>query len=114
MGTQAPSTHATVAAAAHPEGSGAVGNQRPSGVRRGKRRRPTGGSQKTAGSHHSKRQANPDNEARDYPMRQTLATLPGVNMARIPSPESLENFRKFILAHQPISQSVSQLITFEL
>ena len=40
MGTQAPSTHATVAAAAHPEGSGAVGNQRPSGVRRGKRKRP--------------------------------------------------------------------------
>ena len=65
-----------------------------------------GGSQKMASSHHSKRQANPDNEARDYPMRQTLATLPGVNMARIQ--------KKFILAHQPISQSVSQLITFKL
>ena len=47
-------------------------------------------------------------------MHRTLATLPGVNMARIPSPESLENVKTFILAHQPISESVSQLITFEL
>ena len=56
----------------------------------------------------------PDNEARDDRMRQTMATLPGINMARIPSPESLENLKKFILAHQPISKSISQLITFEL
>ena len=104
MGTQAPSTAVTVAAAAPRKAVGQWGirGQVVSGEE--SERDLTGGSQ-TASSHHSKRQANPD-EARDYPMRQTLATRPGINMAWIP--------KKFILAHQPISQSVIQLITFKL